>query len=137
MEENKIKDFDAFLRKAVKEVGLEEPSTNFNQAIFSKLELNKVSHIKNAKPLIPLVGWILIWISFIALVASVLFFGQGQKTDGLYINLLNKLVNLNFINKIPDFQVSEIYTYGVIGLLVFLYVQIFALKKYLNNKLAL
>lgn len=137
MDENNKKDFDAFLQKALKEVGLEEPSKDFNQAILSKLELKKIDQVKNVKPLIPLIVWIFIWMIFSALVASALFFGESQKTDGRYLTFINKLVNLNFINKIPDVQVSEIYTYGIIGLLIFLYVQIVVLKKYMTKKYAL
>ena len=137
MEENNINDFDAFLRKAVKEVGLEEPSKNFNQAIFTKLALKKEHELKTEKPLIPMVGWLFIWISFSAVVASALFYGNGQKTDSKFLAYINKLIDLNAINNIPDFGISEIYMYGIIGLLIFLYVQIFVLKKYINNKFAL
>tara|TARA_R110002050_G_scaffold286121_3_gene436417 strand:- start:20234 stop:20656 length:423 start_codon:yes stop_codon:yes gene_type:complete len=132
MEENNIKDFDAFLSKAVKEVGLEEPSKDFNHAILSKLPL-KVAHqtIKN-KPLISNLVWFLMFISISSMVISTLFYGQEPKTDNKYVTLLDTFLSFNFLDKITSITVSGIFTYGILGLLVFLYIQIFVLKKYVN-----
>ena len=120
MEENNIKDFDAFLSKAVKEVGLEEPNKDFNHAILSKLPLKAAHQMVKNKPLISNFGWLVVFISVSSVVVSTLFYGQGPNTDNKYLSLLDTFLSFNFLDKITSITVSGIFTYGILVLLVFL-----------------
>ncbi|WP_158975884.1 hypothetical protein [Cellulophaga sp. L1A9] len=133
MEENNNRnDFDAFLRKAIKEVGVEEPSKDFNQSILSRLPLVQERSISSQPPLISNFVWFLISFGVFALIGFALLYDEETKVNGADFKFLNNLRVPNFLDFNINFVSSDVAFYGIISVLVFFYIQIFVLKKYFS-----
>ncbi|MEO9511192.1 MAG: hypothetical protein ABJN84_14625 [Flavobacteriaceae bacterium] len=127
MEENKEKELDFFLKKNIKEIGLEEPSTNFTTDVFLKIQTLPIENVYVHKPLISKWGWCLIALLITGVSLLLLNTGPFQQNwiPVLKLDFFTKLAlfdNLNFI--------SNTMVYGFLALTIFIYVQVFVLKRY-------
>jgi hypothetical protein len=129
-ENNNINDFEIFLHKAIKEVGLETPSKDFNQSILTRLSLTQEKVTIRQPPLISNFVWLLISIGVVALTGFTLIYDEETKVDGTYFEFLNNISAPNVFDFSSIFVSSEIVCYGIISVLIFFYIQIFVLKKY-------
>ena len=129
MEENK--DLDDFIRRSVNEVGSENPSLNFTNLVMSKIKADtKRSSVFIYKPLFSKTTWFAIIAMVMAIFGSVIFGQHEQETTWLSVIQLNKLTSFNLFGNMPNFPVSSTFVYGILAVTIFIWVQIFILKKH-------
>ncbi|WP_047419790.1 hypothetical protein [Cellulophaga sp. Hel_I_12] len=137
MEENKISEFDIFLTKIVKEAGVEAPSKNFTNAIIAKIGLKEEAKVKLYKPLISSFGWIFLSTSLFLGILATMFYNQG-KTDATWVTgIFDGIFNSSLITSTINIKISDITSYAILGLVFFVYVQVFIVKKYRNKSYAI
>lgn len=131
MEENK--ELDDFIKKSIQEVGLENPSEDFTNAIFSKIE-NQNSTTFVTKPLLSKYVWFGI-LTFVAAIFGFVIFGNMsmESTWGNAIQL-NKLTSVNLSLKMPNLPFSNVFVYGLVAVAVFIWIQVLVLKKQLDKR---
>ena len=130
MEENRDKELDVFLKKNIKEIRLEEPSSNFTTDVFSKIETLQTKDAYVHKPLISKWGWGLIGLLVVGI--TFFLFDSGALQESWF-----KYSKLEFFTKLSIFDslnfISNTMVYGLIALVIFIYVQIFILKRHFSN----
>ncbi|MBD0779021.1 hypothetical protein HPE56_14565 [Maribacter sp. ANRC-HE7] len=125
---DKIK-FDGFVRKNIKEDGLEQPSLNFTNAIRSKIEEEKkAKQILVYTPLIKSGVWYAMGAILIGGIGVVFYGGNVVKSNWWPEKILEQWSKVDLSNSIPEFPVSDIYVYAFVGLAFFVCLQIVVLK---------
>lgn len=138
MEENRDKQLDDFVKKVVKKAGLEAPSDDFTQSIMSKIVAqNEKRMVTRYKPLISKTSWlVLAGIAFFLL--GYVIFGNSDLTVS-WMPSINEVAidNIGFMNTLANLQLPNTLVYSLTGLTLFIYVQIFYLKKHLESRYTL
>ncbi|MGB5358391.1 hypothetical protein [Eudoraea sp.] len=138
MEDNKDKQLDDFIKKIVKSAGIETPSDGFTQNIMSKIvaQEEKITTIEY-KPLISKTSWFVL-AAFAVFLFTFIIFGNIDLNiswlPGIDQLAPNKVGFLDFLSQI---HLPSTLVYGLSGLALFIYVQIFFLKKHLENRYTL
>ncbi|MDP5230301.1 MAG: hypothetical protein NWQ38_07910 [Cellulophaga sp.] len=136
MEENNSNDFDIFLTKAIKEVGLEAPSENFTNNIMAKVSLKEETKIRPYEPLISNVGWLFILSSFALVMLTMMFYQQDKEDISSVTPIFDSIFNIKSVDAVFNIEISEVTSYAVLGLVFFLYVQVYLVKKFRNKQFA-
>ena len=138
MEENRDKQLDDFVKKVVKKAGLEAPSDDFTQSIMSKIVAqNEKRMVTRYKPLISKTSWlVLAGIAFFLL--GYVIFGNSDLTVS-WMPSINEVAidNIGFMNTLANLQLPNTLVYSLTGLTLFIYVQIFYLKKHMESRYTL
>lgn len=134
MEEDKNREFDHLLKKAVKQIGLEQPPIRFTETLLAKIELATKQNPIVYKPLISKKIWWLIAVVVITVFAYVILRNDTMESSWLFTLEMNWLKELGHYNPLSRVQFSDTFVYGIVGLTVFIYVQIFLLKGYMNKR---
>jgi hypothetical protein len=137
MEENKDKQLDDFVKKVVKNIGLETPSDHFTQSIMSKIAAQKEnSTITIYKPLISKTGWLVLAAITLFLFAFIIF-GNLDLNVG-WLPSIDRVASykIGFFDTLKQLRLPNTLVYGLMGLTFFIYVQIIFLKKHLENRYA-
>ncbi len=139
MAENSEKELDAFIKKSVKQAGLEEPSLNFTTAVLSRLESQKSPSVTSYKPLISWQSWTVIIAIFSGLGVLILFgwIDTGISWPELLNDRLGALSRPEFLDKITNIGLSNTVVYSVLGLAILFYAQIWLLKNHVDKKYAI
>ncbi|MGB5227420.1 MAG: hypothetical protein WBN55_04105 [Eudoraea sp.] len=138
MEDNRDKQLDDFIKKIVKSAGIETPSDGFTQNIMSKIvaQEEKITTIEY-KPLISKTSWFVL-AAFAVFLFTFIIFGNIDLNiswlPGIDQLAPNKVGFLDFLSQI---HLPSTLVYGLSGLALFIYVQIFFLKKHLENRYTL
>jgi hypothetical protein len=138
MENNREKQLDDFIRKAVNHAGLESPANDFTQNIISKIVLEKnKSTVTVYQPLISRTGWLILTIFTIILFAFVIF-GNLDLHIG-WLPAIDQLVpnKIGFVDSLLHLRLPNTLVYAITGLLLFVYIQLLFLKKYIESRYAL
>lgn len=138
MENNREKQLDDFIRKAVNHAGLESPANDFTQNIMSKIVLEKnKSTVTVYQPLISRTGWLILTIFTIILFAFVIF-GNLDLHIG-WLPAIDQLVpnKIGFVDSLLHLRLPNTLVYAITGLLLFVYIQLLFLKKYIESRYAL
>ena len=132
MEEDK--ELDNFIRKSIKDIGLEKPTEGFTDLILSKIRANtQVSATFVYKPLISKTVWFLILLLVITIFLSVIFGQFEQETTWLWLTKLNDLASFNLFGKIPNLPISNTFVYGIVAVAFFVCIQTLILKKQIDK----
>ncbi len=132
MEKNKEKQFDAFLKKSIKEVELDAPSINFTDDLLKKLEVKQVEKTALVyKPLISKTNWIIICLLML-IVLLVTHMSDFEPTLGWWPST-NMDVSYVF-GELPKIVISNTYLYGFVGLAFFLLLQIYFIRSHINKQ---
>lgn len=137
MEENKDKQLDDFVKKVVKNIGLETPSDHFTQSIMSKIAAQKEnSTVTIYKPLISKTGWLVLAAITLFLFAFIIF-GNLDLNVG-WLPSIDQVASykIDFFDTLKQLNLPNTLVYGLMGLTFFIYVQIIFLKKHLENRYA-
>jgi len=138
MEENKDKQLDDFVKKVVKNTGLETPSDDFTQSIMSKIVAqNEKSMATRYKPLISKTSWLVLGSIALFLLAYAIFGNLDLNVS--WIPRIDEVapVEIRFFNTLANLQLPNTLVYSLTGLTFFIYVQIILLKKHLENRYAI
>lgn len=132
MEENK--ELDDFIRKSVKELGLEKPSVDFTDTVLSKIHLESQKTVLRHQPLFSKTTWfvVLSLVSFIFVYA--IFGGSGSESTLLAAVELNKLTSINLSLNLPKFSLPAAFIYGSVVVTFFVWIQVFLVKKQLDKR---
>ena len=138
MEENKEKQLDDFIKKIVLESGLEQPSKDFTEAVLSKVALEgKHSEVIGYKPLISKFTWGVLAAVVIGIIAFVSFGKVDTEISWLPTLKLDAMVAYNPFDALPSVAMSDSFTYALLALVLFVCIQLFAFKRYLDRQFAL
>lgn len=138
MEENRDKQLDDFVKKVVKNAGLEAPSDDFTQSIMSKIAAqNEKSMVTRYKPLISKTSWLVL--AGIAIFLSVYIIFGNSDLNISWIPSITELAtnNIGIMNTLENLRLPNTLVYGLTGFTLFIYVQIAFLKKHLESRYTL
>lgn len=138
MEENRDKQLDDFVKKVVKNAGLEAPSDDFTQSIMSKIAAqNEKSMVTRYKPLISKTSWLVL--AGIAIFLSVYIIFGNSDLNVSWIPSITELAtnNIGIMNTLENLRLPNTLVYGLTGFTLFIYVQIAFLKKHLESRYTL
>ena len=128
MEENKK--LDDFIKKSIKEVGLEKPSVNFTDLVVSKIEAESAKpHVFQYQPIFSKSTWLIILAMVTAIFVYVIFGNPDLETTWFSISQLNKMTTFNVLGKIPSYDVSSTFVYGILIFTFFVMVQVLVIKQ--------
>lgn len=131
-------ELDNFVKKMVKEAGLEAPSEHFTEQLLHKIELaGKQSPVTAYQPLISRTTWLLLGIGFIGLFVYFVFAGTDTGMVWLSDLSFDFPEKYSFLDKISKINISETISYSVIGISLFVYIQLFLLKRYMDDRITL
>ncbi len=132
MEENKK--LDDFIRKAIKEVGLEKPSLDFTDLVLSKIQTEEEkSAVFKFQPILSKKTWFIIICAIITLFAYLLLGDLEMESPWFSISQLNRLTAYNLSATLPDLPISSTFIYGFLIFTFFVVVQVFMLKQRVNR----
>jgi hypothetical protein len=135
MKENRNKELDDFVRKVVKEAGLEKPSLNFTETLLSKIDASgPIVDATLYKPLISKMGWGITSLIIVGLCALAVF----GKVDTPIV-LLDKISLItyakdSFLDAVRPLELSDTMSYSILIFLVFIMIQIALLKYRLDRR---
>ncbi|GAB5475318.1 MAG: hypothetical protein Mars2KO_34170 [Maribacter sp.] len=131
MEENK--ELDDFIRKSVKELGFEQPPSNFTDAVLSKINASAQQLPTTVyQPVLSKKAWagILIMVAF---VFSYLIFLDPELEVG-WLSRLNTLTAFDWSGNLPDIRISNTFVYGTLIGAFFVVVQVFMIKHFFDRR---
>lgn len=135
MDKEDDKKLDEFTGKLLRDFSLETPSFDFTTKVMSRVEGLPSSTATIYKPLISKKSWSVLAV-FIVGIFSYLFFGDVQMENSwASYKILDLLPEMDSVT-LPDYQISNVFLYGVVGFTFFMGVQIFMLKNHFNKRLA-
>ncbi len=135
MQENNEIKFDAFVRRQIKEEGLERPSPDFTQSVLSKIEgEHVVVSDKDHKPLISKTIWRALSVLLIGGFVFLIFGDFASDVTWLPQITLQRIFELNLFGRLPQLTVSDTYVYAFIGLALFMGVQVYLLKNHFDKR---
>lgn len=123
------KKLDDFIRKSIKEVGLDKPGKDFTSLVLSEIQVNgAASKSLVQKPLLSKSAWLVILMAVLTIFVYVIFNEPNLKSTWLSISKLNQLASFNLFGKIPSIHISKPFLYGFLTISFFGIVQVFLLK---------
>lgn len=123
------KNLDNFIRKSVKDIGLEKPTEGFTELILSKIQPStQVSPAFVYEPLLSKKAWFLMLLIVAAIFVYVIYGQFEQETTWLWMAKLNDLASFNLFGKIPNIPISNTFVYGMLAVTFFVCIQILILK---------
>lgn len=132
MEENKK--LDDFIRKTIKEVGLEKPSLDFTDLVLSKIQAEEEkTAVFEFQPILSKKAWFIIICAVIALFAYLLLGDLEIEIPWFSISQLNRLTAYNLSITVPDLPISSTFIYGFLIFTFFVVVHVFMLKQRVNR----
>lgn len=138
MDKHEHNELDNFVKKMVKEAGLEAPSEHFTEQLLHKIQqLGKQGAVTAYQPLISRTTWLLLGIGFIGLFVYFLFAGSDTGMTWLSDLSFDFPEKYNILDKISKINISKTISYSVIGISLFVYIQIFLLKRYMDGRITL
>lgn len=136
MDSKTDKKLDEFTEKLLKDFSLETPSLDFTTQVMSKVEALVDSQVTEYKPLISNRIWVVL--AMLVLGAfSFLILGDVQMESTLLSAIQSDIKsNLQVLN-LPDFEISNVFLYAVIGFTFFISLQILLLKNHFDKRLTI
>jgi hypothetical protein len=136
MKKHKEKELNAFLEKTTKVLELEQAPKDFMQSVMQQVEIHKVNtHSIRYTPLVSTNIWIGITVVVVALFWFLGFENNHVSGDWFSVLRLNTIGNVDFLDVFPTgFSVSDSTIYALVGLLVFLGIQVIYLKQFFANR---
>jgi hypothetical protein len=138
MERNEHKEIDVFIKKMVKEAGLESPSQDFTNKVFHQIQgISVQSPVTLYQPLISKKTWGILGILFLGIIGYLQYGSTVKNTlwlSGINTDFLSKFDILAVLSNI---SLSETMSYSLVGLAFCLYIQLFFIKRYLDRRIHL
>tara|TARA_R110002096_G_scaffold417138_2_gene620670 strand:- start:452 stop:865 length:414 start_codon:yes stop_codon:yes gene_type:complete len=135
MKENANKYLDNLSKKVIKKAKIESPSFNFTNAVMSQVNALSPSKTLVYKPLISKTVWLLISISFLAIVGYVIF-KEGLNSSSWFNTIDYSIISNNkLINTLLGLSIPKIVTYALVLFGIMFSIQIPFLKHYFDKQL--
>lgn len=137
MDMNENKELDDFIKKMVREAGLESPSEHFTHQVLGKIQFDtQQSQATVYQPLISKNTWILLALVIVGLFAYLVLGTEDASTSWLSPLNADSLSKYNIFSLIANTTISETLSYSIIGLSIIVYIQLFLLKRYMDIRLS-
>ncbi len=136
MEKSKEEELEIFIKKTIKEVGVETPSPNFTDSVLANISRQVTAEKVPYAPIISKTKWFWTIILLVGAVVSVMFTETSLNLPWLASFEIPSLSN-GILNSISSLKISNTYLYGVVGVTFFVTVQVFVLKNYINKRYAM
>ncbi len=134
---NENKELDTFIKKMVKEAGLESPSANFTHKVLGKIQRGtQQSHVTIYQPLISRTTWILLALVILSLFGYLVLVTENESATWFSILNVDFLSKYNIFALLANTSISETLIYSTIGLSIIVYIQLFLLKRYMDIRLS-
>ncbi len=134
MERSKEEELEIFVKKTIKEAGIEAPSSNFTDSVLANIRRQKPTETVPYKPVISKMNWFLIIASLIVIVVYTLLSDSTVNLPWLASFDPQSLRAAHLFNGISKMKISNTYLYGVVGFTFFVGVQVFLLKNHINKR---
>lgn len=136
MKKHKDEELDEFLRNTLQHVEVEHTPIDLVSSVMDSIaEINEKNTVTKFKPLISIQSWLLIGVVVIMLFGYLIL---RQDLDNAWLISTFKLNTVGglyeFTSNFKNYTVSSVTIYGVIGLLVFVCIQLFYLKKFFAKR---
>lgn len=132
MEENK--ELEDFIRKSVKEVGLEKTSVDFTENVLSKIDLESRENVLEHKPLFSKTVWFVVLSAVALIFGYAIFGGSSSESTWLAAVQLNKLTSFNLSLNIPKFSLPTAFIYGSVAIALSVWIQVLIVRQRINKK---
>jgi len=130
--ENKL---DSLVKKVIKETTTKNPSLDFTSNVMSQIVVLQESKLTAYQPLISKNVWIVISVSFLALILFIIF-GAETNSLGWFSTIDFSIVADNKITEaLSGYTVSKTLMYAVVFFGLAWFVQIGLIKNYFNKRL--
>lgn len=132
MEEDR--NLEDFIRKSIKEVGLENPSKDFTDNVLNIIE-NKAPAPTNLvfKPLLSKTTWFVILSAVAAIFIYLIFGNPNLESTWISVSQWNHLVSFNLLGELPQPAVSKTFVYACLIITGFVWIQVLMLKHHFNK----
>lgn len=138
METNKDQPLEKFIGKIVHEDGKLEPSSKFTQEVMSKISASGVTHSKlNYTPLISRWAWGVLGFVLLGIIAVSTFMKVESSISWLRLEEIKLPISFDLLSVLPDSLDTNVFAYSMMALVVCLYIQLYAIKKFHHRKLVL
>lgn len=135
------KNIEEFTKYLIKEAQLESPSSDFVNKVMNAVELEaKPVDLKNYKPLISKLGWIIILVC-VAVTGFFMISGTPQsstlleKIDFTFLETFKPLLEtFKSINLFEGIRISKLFTFSFVFFSALVILQIFIIKNYFNRQ---
>lgn len=135
MDNKADKKIDEFTEKLLKNLSRESPSFDFTTKVMSQVDVASNATAVKYKPLISKRVWFVLAV-LLSGIFSYLLFGNVQMENSLvFSNALDLLPEINSVT-LPNYQVSNVFLYGVLGFTFFVSIQVLLLKNHFNKRFA-
>ena len=134
MEENKDNQTDAFLKKYLREIPIDQPSKSFTTHVMDVVYQESTSKVTKYVPLIPKK----VWLGVLAIVIAILLIPLKDQKGGILDKVsldFSFLDKLNFSGLLEGFSISTITFYGLLLFSIMIFVQVFYLKGYFEKRI--
>lgn len=123
-----------FVKKIVKEAGLDAPSLDFTTSILAKIEMEGTQNrVMAYRPLISKNYWIGLAVIITSIMISFLMFGSTT-TELEWLEVKISKYTGPMLHTLTNITIAPTYVYGALGLLFYIYVQIYFLRRYANSR---
>ncbi len=128
MEEDKK--LNEFLKKSVKMVGLEKPSSDFTQVVLSKItKETQIQKEYKYTPLFSKTAWVVVCSVVVAIFVSAIFANSSTESTLYTLLKLNQLTAFNLSGSLPNIPFLNIFMYGFCAIAFFAWMHIFLVYK--------
>ncbi len=137
MSDNKDKNIERLVDKAMKHSELESPSLDFTNVVMSQVGALKQSAVTTYKPLISKPMWFAIFAIGLSIALYIMLGTSTTETGWLNYIDLSVLTNIKFSFALPEFAVSKTVIYAVVLFGLMLFIQVPILKHYFDERIAI
>jgi len=135
MDNKSDKKLNEFTEKLIQDFSLETTSLDFTTRVMSKVEALSDSEITEYKPLISRRVWMVLAMIIIGAFAYLIF--GDVKMEGPWLSAIQSDIRSNLeIISLPDFKVSNVFLYAIVGFTFFVSIQILFLKNHFDKRFA-
>ena len=135
MKEKENKHIDKLVEDVMKHSALETPSFNFTTNVMQQIIADSKSTATLYKPLISRTGWMILFLSVLAVISYILLSGDTQSNGWFDIVDFSALSNFKLPNLFSGIQVSHTTLYALLFFGIMVCVQIPLLKNYFDKRL--
>lgn len=131
-------ELDDFIKRAVKEAGLESPSLHFTDEVLQKVQvISQKSPTAVYHPLIPKTVWWTLVVAFIGILCYAVL-GNGNTKSEWIPNLdFAWFSNWNIWDSIPVISVSDTVIFSAVAIGFLIAMQLVVLKRYMDSRISL
>ncbi len=136
MEKETDEKLNEFTERLLKDLPLESPSLGFTTKLMSRIEVLSKSSITEYRPLISKKVWGVLGVLVFGVMAYFIF-GNVQAENSWAATLQIDFLTGLELPAMPDFKISNVFFYAVIGFTFFIGIQVLFLKNHFDKRFSI